>query len=113
MTLAGSAPSPVKDASAPGAEAGDMPLLDSTQMALFAAKGFLRFDAVVPEEVNALCIEEMVAEVAARQDRGTFCARGGQRRRGPAGTMLPGGGRDPVDVGASFSPWRYQEPRWS
>jgi Phytanoyl-CoA dioxygenase (PhyH) len=53
---------------APNATASDVPLLNSTQMAQFTAKGFLRFDAVVPAEVNALCIEEMVAEVAARRD---------------------------------------------
>ncbi|HXW79701.1 MAG TPA: hypothetical protein VEJ84_09380, partial [Acidimicrobiales bacterium] len=52
---------------APRGEAGDAALLDSTQMALFAAKGFLRFDAVVPQEINALCIDEMMAEAEAKR----------------------------------------------
>jgi hypothetical protein len=30
----------------------DLPLLDSTQIARFVAQGFLRFDALVPEEIN-------------------------------------------------------------
>ena len=35
----------------------DLPLLSSAQMARFAARGFLRFDAVVPDEINAQFIK--------------------------------------------------------
>lgn len=36
----------------------DLPLLDALQMARFAARGFLRFDGVVPEEINAQFLDE-------------------------------------------------------
>jgi len=36
-----------------------LPLLDATQMATFAARGFLRFDGVVPEAINARFLDEM------------------------------------------------------
>ncbi|MFI4975867.1 MAG: phytanoyl-CoA dioxygenase family protein [Caulobacterales bacterium] len=36
----------------------NLPLLTSAQMASFAARGFLRFDAVVPEEINAQFMAE-------------------------------------------------------
>jgi hypothetical protein len=35
-----------------------LPLLDALQMARFAARGFLMFDAVVPEEINAQFLAE-------------------------------------------------------
>ena len=46
--------------------AGDeqVPLLDSTQVALFVAKGFLRFDGVVPDPVNEACLQEMKQDEA-------------------------------------------------
>lgn len=37
----------------------DLPLLSSAQMARFAARGFLRFDAVVPDEINAQFLAEV------------------------------------------------------
>ena len=39
----------------------NLPLLSSLDMARFAARGFLRFDAVVPDEINA----QFLADVAA------------------------------------------------
>jgi hypothetical protein len=36
-------------------------LLGSEQMAEFVANGFLRFDALVPGELNKACLEEMIA----------------------------------------------------
>jgi hypothetical protein len=40
-------------------------LLGSEQIAEFVANGFLRFDALVPGELNRACLEEMVAADAA------------------------------------------------
>src|SRR3954447_173196 len=34
-------------------------LLDSQQMATFVARGFLRFDAVVPDEINQQFLDEV------------------------------------------------------
>jgi hypothetical protein len=42
-------------------------LLDSGQMAQFVAKGFLRFDGIVPDDINRTCLEEMRAENAAKR----------------------------------------------
>ena len=36
-----------------------MTLLNSKQMATFAARGFLRFDGVVPEEINQQFLAEL------------------------------------------------------
>ena len=36
----------------------DLPLLSSLDMARFTARGFLRFDGVVPEEINAQFLAE-------------------------------------------------------
>ncbi|HZC16489.1 MAG TPA: hypothetical protein VE309_07000, partial [Caulobacteraceae bacterium] len=36
----------------------DLPLLSSAQMARFVARGFLRFDAAVPEAINAQFMAE-------------------------------------------------------
>lgn len=41
--------------------ADGLPLLTSVQMAEFVANGFLRFDALVPAELNALALEEMAS----------------------------------------------------
>jgi len=38
---------------------GDAELLDSRQMASFVARGFLRFDAVVPEPINTAFLESL------------------------------------------------------
>ena len=37
----------------------DLPLLSAEAMASFAARGFLRFDAVVPEDLNRQFLDEM------------------------------------------------------
>lgn len=42
----------------------NLPLLDAMQMASFAARGFLRFDGVVPEAINAQFLEEIGAPPA-------------------------------------------------
>jgi hypothetical protein len=42
----------------------DLPLLGAMQMASFAARGFLRFDGVVPEAINAQFLEEVGAPPA-------------------------------------------------
>jgi len=42
----------------------DLPLLDAMQMASFAARGFLRFDGVVPEAINAQFLQEVGAPPA-------------------------------------------------
>ena len=39
----------------------DLPLLDAMSMASFAARGFLRFDGVVPEAINAQFLDEVGA----------------------------------------------------
>ncbi|HLI67085.1 MAG TPA: hypothetical protein VKU90_12035 [Caulobacteraceae bacterium] len=36
----------------------DLPLLSSAQVARFVARGFLRFDAAVPDAINAQFMEE-------------------------------------------------------
>jgi Phytanoyl-CoA dioxygenase (PhyH) len=86
--------SPVGAIPAPGAEAGDARLLDSTQMALFTAKGFLRFDAVVPAEINAQCIEEMVAEADARRGGARSLLEAGN----VAGSPLAGCFKDAIGI---------------
>jgi Phytanoyl-CoA dioxygenase (PhyH) len=48
----------------PAGDAG-VPLLDSAQVALFVARGFLRLDEVVPAEVNETCLQEILADEAA------------------------------------------------
>lgn len=40
---------------------GDLPLLTTDQMASFVSRGFLRLDAVVPDEVNQQALEELPA----------------------------------------------------
>ncbi|MCA6312429.1 MAG: hypothetical protein IM632_03250, partial [Phenylobacterium sp.] len=37
----------------------ELPLLNAEAMATFAARGFLRFDGVVPEEINRQFLDEM------------------------------------------------------
>ena len=46
-------------------------LLDSLQMARFAADGFLRFDELVPRELNEAAYEQMVANEVERPPAGT------------------------------------------
>ena len=46
-------------------------LLDSLQMARFAADGFLRFDELVPSELNEAAYEQMRANVVERPPAGT------------------------------------------
>ena len=46
-------------------------LLDSLQMARFAADGFLRFDELVPSELNEAAYEQMVANEVERPPAGT------------------------------------------
>ncbi len=70
MTAADGTSSTLSAQTAPRPAVGEVPLLDSTQMALFAAKGFLRFDAAVPPEINAMCTAEILADVAAKRDGG-------------------------------------------
>jgi hypothetical protein len=70
---------PVSGPNAPSPPAAPPALLDSVQVARFAAKGFLRFDAVVPPEVNDACLEEMVAEGAARRSGKTSTLEAGNR----------------------------------
>lgn len=55
----------------------DIPLLSSLDMARFAARGFLRFDAAVPEEINAQFLAEAgeaPAPVEGRKVLGAFGA---------------------------------------
>ena len=47
------------------------PLLNSVQMAEFAALGVLRFDALVPDELNEAAHREMAENVIARSPAGT------------------------------------------
>src|SRR5579864_2191517 len=47
----------------------ELPLLSSRQMALFVARGFLRFDAVVPDDISAQFMAE-AGEIAAPTDGG-------------------------------------------
>ena len=42
----------------------NLPLLDAMQMASFAARGFLRFDSVVPDDINAQFLDEVGAPPA-------------------------------------------------
>ena len=71
----------------------DLPLLDASQMATFAARGFLRFDGVVPQEINDQFLAEMgaVAEpkpgATLRQAYGRLLAEAGIPEL-PAGTPL-------------------------
>jgi hypothetical protein len=37
----------------------DAPLLTTDQMASFVARGFLRFDAVIPDDINQQALEEL------------------------------------------------------
>ena len=46
-----------------------LPLLDAMQMATFAARGFLRFDGVVPDEINAQFLNEVGAPPAPAEGR--------------------------------------------
>jgi Phytanoyl-CoA dioxygenase (PhyH) len=66
-------------------------LLDSKQMAHFVARGFLRFDAVVPDDINAAFLDEAGAppEVGG-SFRGTYAKllRGSGIPTVPAGTPL-------------------------
>ena len=66
------------------------PLLSSKQMASFVARGFLRFDAAVPDDINAQFLEEAgrVAEV-----------RPGQGMRATYGGMLAGAAIPEVAAG--------------
>jgi hypothetical protein len=52
-------------AAAQPAEAAEAELLGSEQVAEFVANGFLRFDALVPDELNKACLEELAAADAA------------------------------------------------
>jgi hypothetical protein len=42
-----------------GSDEAPLPLLSSEQIAEFVTLGFLRFDALVPEEINAVALEEL------------------------------------------------------
>ena len=44
----------------------ELPLLGATQMASFAARGFLRFDTVVPEAINTQFLDEVGYQVYAK-----------------------------------------------
>ncbi len=55
---------PVSAELSQGSPGGDeeVPRLDSAQVALFVARGFLRLDEVVPAHVNEACLQEILAE---------------------------------------------------
>jgi hypothetical protein len=53
-----STPAPPQEASGDDARQG-VPLLNSEQVAEFVGRGFLRFEAIVPDEINALALEEL------------------------------------------------------
>ncbi len=65
-------------------------LLDSVQVALFASKGFLRFDAVVPPEINEACLEEMVAEGAAKREGRSSALQAGNEAGVPLAQCFSG-----------------------
>ena len=78
----------------------DLPLLSAETMASFAARGFLRFDAAVPEDLNRQFLEEM-GDIDP--------PRPGQKMRRTYGEMLaragvPLGGPTPPAVRATPSP---------
>jgi Phytanoyl-CoA dioxygenase (PhyH) len=81
--------SPASTRSASSDEVGDLLLLNSTQMALFAAKGFLRFDAVVPDELNAICTEEILAQVRAKQQGVPSALEAGNDAGSPLARCFP------------------------
>ncbi len=49
----------------------DLPLLTASQMASFTARGFLRFDGVVPEDINSQFLAEM-GDIASPQPDSTL-----------------------------------------
>ncbi len=61
------------------------PLLTSRQMASFVARGFLRFDAAVPEDINAQFLEEAGRVAEAQPGQGMRATYGGML----AGAAIP------------------------
>jgi hypothetical protein len=66
-----------------------LPLLSSAQVALFVAKGFLRFDEVVPSSVNQACLEEMLAQEEADKNGTPSPLRAGNSVRLPLARCFP------------------------
>jgi hypothetical protein len=52
----------------------EQPLLSSRQMALFVARGFLRFDSVVPDAINAQFMQEAGEMPPPNKNRGAYQA---------------------------------------
>jgi hypothetical protein len=61
------------------------PLLSSKQMASFVARGFLRFDAAVPDDINAQFLDEAGRVAEARPGQGMRATYGGML----AGAAIP------------------------
>jgi len=72
----------------------DLPLLDAHDMARFAARGFLRMDAVVPDEINAQFLAE-VGEIAEPQP--------GRKLRAAYGQLLAQAGIPEVGAGTPLA----------
>ncbi len=72
----------------------DLPLLDAYDMARFAARGFLRMDAVVPDEINAQFLAE-VGEIAEPQP--------GRKLRAAYGQLLAQAGIPEVGAGTPLA----------
>jgi hypothetical protein len=70
LAVAGGSAGPLAERDGPGALADDAVLLGSREMAEFVAKGFLRFDAVVPDEINRACLEELRSKATAAKTGG-------------------------------------------
>jgi hypothetical protein len=72
----------------------ELPLLGALDMARFAARGFLRMDAVVPDEINAQFLAE-VGEIAEPQP--------GRKLRAAYGELLANAGVPEVGAGIPLS----------
>lgn len=78
-----------------GENGASLPLLKTTQMAEFVARGFLRFDALVPAELNARALGELRGD----QRAGDLVLPEFPRKRYPQGRPLAGYFRGSPGVG--------------
>ncbi|HTX00703.1 MAG TPA: phytanoyl-CoA dioxygenase family protein [Acidimicrobiales bacterium] len=66
------------------------PLLSSPEVAEFVARGFLRLDGLVPDELNRACLEELLADEAAEHGGSPSPLDAGNRVGGPIGECFDG-----------------------
>jgi hypothetical protein len=67
----------------------DVPLLDSAQVARFVAKGYLRFDAIVPADINEACMREILADELAATSGAPSALKAGNSVRLPLSRCFP------------------------